>query len=102
MPYLGPNFQVSGSGCSPPAFLSPVGDGPVHSWLALFWYSLSPLFCEQAQQCLRLELFEAKILSVSFLSDPARAPLWLSHGLGCYLTLAPSDCPQAIQALFLP
>ena len=24
--------------------------------------------------------------------------LWLSHSLGCYLTLAPSDCPQGIQA----
>ena len=35
------------------ACLSPAGDGPVHSWLAL----LSPLFCEQAWQCLRLELF---------------------------------------------
>ena len=88
----------SGSGCRLPASLPSGEDGPVHSRLALLWYSLSPLFCEQAQQCLRLELFEAKILSVSFLSDPARAPLWLSHGLGCYLTLAPSDCPQGIQA----
>ena len=25
------------------------GDGPVHSWLALLWYSLNPLFCEQAR-----------------------------------------------------
>ena len=35
------------------ACLSLVGDGPVHSWLAL----LSPLFCEWAWQCLRLGLF---------------------------------------------
>ena len=28
--------------------------------------------------------------------------LWLSHSLGCYLTLAPSDCPQGIQAQSLP
>ena len=25
------------------------GDGPVRSWLALLWYSLNPLFCEQAR-----------------------------------------------------
>ena len=24
-----------------------------------------------------------------------------SHGLDCYLTLAPSDCPQGIQSKFL-
>ena len=24
--------------------------------------------------------------------------LWQSHGLGCYLTLSPLDCPQGIQA----
>ena len=28
--------------------------------------------------------------------------LWLSPGLGCYLTLSPSDCPQGIQAQSLP
>ena len=33
--------------------LSPAGNGPVCSWLAL----LSPLFCEWAWQCLRLGLF---------------------------------------------
>ena len=43
------------------------GNGPVRSWLALLWYSLNPLFCEQAQLCLRLELFMGKFsLSVSF------------------------------------
>ena len=36
------------------------GDGLVLSQLALLWYSLSPLFCEQARLCLRLELFEGK------------------------------------------
>ena len=35
------------------ACLSPAGDGPVCSRLAL----LSPLFCEQAWRCLRLGLF---------------------------------------------
>ena len=29
------------------AFLSPAGDGPVRSLLALLWYLLSTLFCEQ-------------------------------------------------------
>ena len=28
--------------------------------------------------------------------------LWWSHGLCCYLTLAPPGCPQGIQAQFLP
>ena len=36
------------------------GERPVHSWLALLWCSLSPLFCEWAQQCLRLELVPGK------------------------------------------
>ena len=79
-----------------PASLPLVGGGLVCSWLTLLWYSLSPLFCEQARQCFRLELFLGKfslsLFSLFFLS------LWLSHCLGCYLTLAPSDCPQGIQA----
>ena len=73
-----------------------MGDGPVLSQLALLWYLLSPLFCEWAWQCLRLELFTEKFslsFSLSFLS----LSLWLSHGLGCYLTLAPSDCPRAFR-----
>ena len=35
-------------------------EGLVQSQLALLWYLLSPLFCEQALQCLRLELFTGK------------------------------------------
>ena len=43
------------------------GDGPVRSQLALLWYSLIPLFCEQARLCLRLELFTGKFsLSLSY------------------------------------
>ena len=34
--------------------------GPVRSQLALLWYLLNPLFCEQARLCLRLELFTGK------------------------------------------
>ena len=59
------------SGCNPPgipppapACLSPVGDGPVRSLLALPWYLLSLLFCEQAWQCLRLGLFYRIALSL--------------------------------------
>ena len=58
--------------------------------LALLWYLLNPLFYEQARLRLRLELFVGKL------------SLWLSHCLGCYLTLAPSDCPQGVQARSLP
>ena len=47
------------------ACLSPEGDVPVRSRLALF----SPLFCEWAWRCLRLGLFGGL----------------LSHSLGCYL-----------------
>ena len=32
--------------------LPPAGGGPLHFWLALIWYLLSPLFCEQASSVL--------------------------------------------------
>ena len=64
------------------ACLSLAGDGLVHSQLAL----LSPLFYEQAWWCLRLGLFTGL----------------LSHSLGCYLKLVPSDFPWGIQAWSLP
>ena len=69
-------------------------DGPVCSQLALPWYSFNPLFCERARLCLLA--FCRKVLSLSF------SPLWLAHILGCYLMLAPSDCPQGIQAQSSP
>ena len=56
MPSLGLCLPLSSSGCHPPASLPPAADGPTCYQLAL-WYSLSPLFCEQARQCLRLGLF---------------------------------------------
>jgi len=81
-------------------FLSP--KLPLAFWLwllpsclsALLWYSLNCLFCEQARLCLRLELFMGKVLSTSFF---ILFSLWLSHSLGCYLTLASSDCPRAFR-----
>ena len=71
-------------------------EGPACSQLALPWYSLNPLFCERARLCLRA--FHGKVLSLSlFFPSP-----WLSHSLGCCLTLAPSDCPQDFQVWSLP
>ena len=58
---------------------------PVCSRLALLWYSFKPFFFELAR--LQVRAFCRKVLSLFF-------PLWRSHCLGCYLMLAPSDCPQ--------
>ena len=65
-----------------PASLPLVGGGLVCNRLTLLWYSLNPLFREQAQQCLRLELFAAKFsLSLFFFSLPLSIPQFglLSH-----------------------
>ena len=44
--------------------------------------------------------YSGKVLSLFiYLFFPS---LWISHSLDCYLTLAPSDCPQDIQAQSLP
>ena len=72
--------------------VSGYGEGPVHSQLSLLLYLLNPLFCEQARLLVRA--FHGKFLF--FLS------LWRSRILGYYLTLAPSDCRQGIQAQSLP
>ena len=45
--------------------LPPAGDGLVLRLLALLWYLLSPLFCEQAWQCLRSGLSWDSSLSLS-------------------------------------
>ena len=44
MPSLGPSLPLAFQ-----LWLSPplAGHGPIRSWLALLWYSLSPLFCER-------------------------------------------------------
>ena len=74
------------------------GYGPVCSRLALLWYLLNPFFCEWARLLLRLELIMRKFsFSLSLLFS-----LLLSHSFSCYLTLAPSDFPQGIQAGSLP
>ena len=96
---LAPRFPALAVARLPPCLWW--GSGPVRCWLALLWYLLSPLFCEQAQQCLRLELFAGKF-SLSLSSVFFSSSLCLSHSLGCYLTLAPSDCPQGIRSQSLP
>ena len=49
-----------GSGCDTYLSVSSGVAGPVHTWTALFWYSLIPLFCERARLCIRLEPFIGK------------------------------------------
>ena len=81
---LGPRLPLSSSGGRPPASLPPAGHGPVHSLPALLWYSLSPLFCEWAQQCLRLGLFAGIVLSLSlFFSLSLAIP---QFGLLCHIS----------------
>ena len=76
---------VSGAKISPclpalaVAHLPPAGGGPVCSRLTLLWYSLSPLFCEWALECLRLELFMGKFSLSVFLFFFLSLSLWLSQ-----------------------
>ena len=50
-----PCLQALAVACLPLCLLQ--GEGPVHSGLALLWYSLSPLFCESfGESCLSLSL----------------------------------------------
>ena len=63
------------------------------SWLALLWYSLghNPLFSEHTWgHCAVLEPIARKVLFL-FVSLAIK-------DLGCYVTLAPSDVSQDIQA----
>ena len=69
------------------------------SQLLLLWYLIGhkTLSCECARgHRLVLEPFEGEVLLFIFLA------LWQSHSLGCYVTLAPSDCHQGIKAQSLP
>ena len=56
------------------------GDGPFYTRLALLWYSLNLLFCEQTRLCLRLQLFVGKF-SLSLFSLSLAIPQFglLSH-----------------------
>ena len=72
MPCLGLRLPFAFMPCLPPACPSAssgVQEGLVHSRLAVLWYLLNLLFCEQARLHLRLELFVVKVslsLSLSF------------------------------------
>ena len=98
MPSLGLSLPLAFQLWLLPARLSSSGWGWASPQpLALLWNALSPLFCEWGLQCLRLELFVGTF-SLSLSLFFSSLSLWLAHSLGCYSTLAPSDCPQGIQA----
>ena len=71
------------------ACLSPVGDGPVRSQLAL----VSPLFCERAWQCLRLGLaFHVVVIPQSGLLAQVSSLSLRSGHSGQILTLSNAAC----------
>jgi len=95
-------FLPSGSGCCVPVSLPPAvgwgGSCPQPASSPLVFAESFVLWVVQASHyslLWNISLFLS--LSLFFFS-----PLWLSHRLGCYLTLASSDCPQGIQAQSLP
>ena len=53
--------------------------GDSTQWLASFWYSLNPLFCEWARLCFKA--FHGKVLSLSFFPSSLALPRFglLSH-----------------------
>ena len=63
-------FQLCHSPASPPLVAGVGGVGPVCSQLALPWYSLNPLFCEQARLCISLSQ-ESSLFSLSL-----AVPVW--------------------------
>ena len=54
------------------------GNGPARSWLTLLWYSLHPLFSEQARLCLRLKLFLGKFSLFLFFSLSGYPTVWVA------------------------
>ena len=98
MPSLGPRLPLAFQLCSlPPASQPPAGGG------ASPQLASSPLVFAQS-----FVLSVGQVVPYSFLWESSVSlfffsfPLWLSHSLGCYLTLAPSDCLQGIQVASLP
>ena len=59
------------------------------------WYLLNPLFCEHIRG--HHEALEPVTGKFFFFFFSFLLSLRQSHSLGCYLRLAPSDCPQGIQ-----
>ena len=64
--------------CHLPASLPLAGDGAVHRGLVLLWYSLSPMSCEQAWQCLRIEFFMEKFSLSLFFPLPGYPTVWVA------------------------
>ena len=77
----------SGSGCCPPASLPLAGwgwaewEGPAGSQLALLWYLLGPLFCEQAGCALGQGFSWESALSPSFFLCACLSPSIPEFGL---------------------
>ena len=101
---IAPCLQALDVTCLP--FCLQLGEVPVHSCLALLWYSLNALFCEQARLCIRLEPFSVKF-SLFFLALPQFgllshiSSLRLSSGYsGLVLTLNTDDA--ACASVFSP
>ena len=88
----------SGSGYRLSASLPLVGAGASPQLASSPLAFAQSFFCGWARLCLKA--FCRKVLSLSL--SLSLSPLWLSYSLCCYLTLAPSDCLQGIQAWFLP
>ena len=63
----------SSSDCHTHVSLPPLGEGPVHSRLALLWYSFNPLFCECARLCVRA--FHGKVV---FFSLSGNLTVWVA------------------------
>ena len=104
MPYLGAKIAplLPALATTHPPLCLQWRDGAVHNWLAVLWYSLSPLFCEQARVCLRLELSAGKFSLSLFISSLATPQFGLlihvsslrlsSRHSGPVLTLSNAAC----------
>ena len=71
---IAPSPSPSSSGCTHLPLCLWQGEGPVCRWLALNWYSLNPLFCEQSRLCLRLEFFVGKFSLFHFVLSLSGCP----------------------------
>ena len=88
-----PCLLVSGEGWAGP---HPASSPLVFAQSFVLWAGLA---VPQVRSFLRIVL-SLSSLSLSLCLSLSLS-LWLSHSLGCHLTLAPSDCPQGIWALSL-